>query len=55
MLATADGSTLLDQGVAVEVHRLRRITRGVGELILALLAQGDAHRALSSSLAYGDN
>lgn len=30
---------LLDKGVAVEVHGLGRIARGVGELILAVLAQ----------------
>jgi putative DNA-invertase from lambdoid prophage Rac len=31
--------TLLDKGVAVEVHGLGRIARGAGELILAVLAQ----------------
>lgn len=30
---------LLDKGVAVEVHGLGRIAKGVGELILAVLAQ----------------
>lgn len=30
---------LLDRGVAVEVHGLGRIAKGVGELILAVLAQ----------------
>lgn len=30
---------LLDKGVAVEIHGLGRIARGVGELILAVLAQ----------------
>jgi putative DNA-invertase from lambdoid prophage Rac len=30
---------LLDRGVAVEIHGLGRIARGVGELILAVLAQ----------------
>lgn len=30
---------LLDKGIAVEVHGLGRIARGVGELILAVLAQ----------------
>jgi putative DNA-invertase from lambdoid prophage Rac len=30
---------LIDKGVAVEVHGLGRIARGVGELILAVLAQ----------------
>lgn len=30
---------LLDRGVAVEVHNLGRIAQGVGELILAVLAQ----------------
>ncbi|KQP21340.1 recombinase family protein [Pseudorhodoferax sp. Leaf265] len=31
--------SLLDKGVAVEVHGLGRIAKGVGELILAVLAQ----------------